>query len=83
MTTSARKEIEKLAKAIAKEAQDTDSLTAKIEAFKVLLPYYSRQIKAKVDEPEDGETTIEGIQRKLHIVEEQDGGTVHTRKRRS
>lgn len=79
-----RKEIEKLAKAIAKEAQEADNLSVKVDALKVLTALYSRQrVERKVAaEPTDDEPTIEAIQRKLHIVEEtEDGGTVHARKR--
>ena len=78
-----RKEIEKLAKSVAAEAQKSDSLGAKVDALKVLTALYSRQqVKSKVAaEPADDEPTIEAIQRRLHIVEEQDGGTVHARKR--
>jgi len=81
---SLRKEIEKLANTIAKEAQESDSLGAKVEALKVLTALYARTAnKAKVKaEPADDEPTIEAIQRRLHIVEEtEDGGTVHARKR--
>ena len=79
-----RKEIEKLAKSIAVEAQKSESLGAKVDALKVLTALYARQqVKGKVAaEPADDEPTIEAIQRKLHIVEESDnGGTVHARKR--
>ena len=85
MTLTLRKEIEKLAKTIAKEAQESEHLSVKVDALKVLAGFYPRPaVKGKVvAEPADDEPTIEAIQRRLHIVEEKDGGTVHARKGRS
>ena len=78
-----RKEIEKLANAIAKEAQESEHLSVKVDALKALMALYPKgPVKGKVKaESADDEPTIEAIQRRLHIVEEQDGGTVHARKR--
>lgn len=78
---SARSDIEKLAQSIAKDAMKADtSLQDRIDALKVLTPYYTaltKQKKAPADD--DGEPTFADLTRQ---IEEHANGTPEVRTRR-
>jgi hypothetical protein len=88
MTTQS--DIERLAKAVAKEAlkPDTD-LPSRLEALKILAPIYVVLMKRKgAEDAETDEPSMGDIQSRLRVVEEADDGrteggrAVPTRKRR-
>jgi len=79
MKQDAIKAIEKLVHSVANSAAERGTkVSQRIEALRVLAPYYAdlkkHKVHATVDEPD--EVTIDGMQKELRSVEESNGKTV-------
>lgn len=81
------KDIEKLVEQVAKAAiSDKTPLNDKLDALKLLTPYYAVLKKAKAksdDEPSDDQPTMGDMRERLRVVEEPADGGVETTSRRS
>jgi len=81
--------IEKLIRSIATDAMKADTpLESKMDALKIIAPYYVTLAKGREKVDDTDEPTIGDIQRRLHVVDQEaeDGGnkagTIPARNRR-
>lgn len=79
-------EIEKLAGQVVKKALSDDiPMQEKMDALKLLTPYYTalKKAKTRLDEPPDGEPTMADMRAQLHDAEEPVDGGIEASGRRT
>jgi hypothetical protein len=84
--TNALQNIEKLVHQVAEMAiSDAIPLNEKLDALKLLTPYYAvlKKAKARPDDESDDEPTMGDMRERLRVVEEPADGGVETASRRS
>lgn len=85
--TKALEDIEKLVAEVAKKAASAETtIETKMDALKLLQPYYAVLKKAKGkldDDPSEGGQTMGAMRERLRVIEEPADGGVETSSRRS